>query len=64
MSDRTKGTVGRREFLGAAAGAGVLILKPERVWGTTVNSAPMPASPLNRRTSSPIVSPCRIGIGR
>ena len=39
MSERKKGTVGRREFLGAAAGAGVMILKPERVWGATVNSA-------------------------
>ena len=39
MSDRTKTTVGRREFIGAAAGVGVMILKPERVWGTSLNSA-------------------------
>src|SRR5262245_17956121 len=32
---RGKGT-SRREFLGAAAGTGVLLLRPERVWGTTV----------------------------
>ena len=32
--------------------------------GTTSRSAPMFFSPLNSRASSPIVSPCRIGIGK
>jgi predicted dehydrogenase len=39
MSDLKNGKVGRREFLGAAAAAGVVILRPELVWGTTANSA-------------------------
>jgi predicted dehydrogenase len=39
MSDRIDGKVGRRQFLGAAAAAGVVILRPELVWGTAANSA-------------------------
>jgi myo-inositol 2-dehydrogenase/D-chiro-inositol 1-dehydrogenase len=38
MSDQ-KTTVGRREFIGAAAAAGVTILKPRLVFGTQANSA-------------------------
>jgi predicted dehydrogenase len=39
MSDRMIGRVGRREFIGAAAAAGVVILKPELAFGTAANSA-------------------------
>ena len=39
MSDPKKSTTSRREFIGAAAGAGVMILRPERVWGSAANSA-------------------------
>lgn len=39
MSAQSEGTVGRREFLGAAAAAGVVILEPRLVWGTEANSA-------------------------
>ena len=38
MSDQ-KTSVGRREFIGAAAAAGVTILKPSLVFGTQANSA-------------------------
>jgi predicted dehydrogenase len=39
MSARSDGKVGRREFLGAATAAGVVILEPRLVWGTQANSA-------------------------
>ncbi|HVQ30475.1 MAG TPA: Gfo/Idh/MocA family oxidoreductase [Vicinamibacteria bacterium] len=39
MSDPKDGRTSRREFMGAAAGAGIMILRPERVWGATANSA-------------------------
>jgi myo-inositol 2-dehydrogenase / D-chiro-inositol 1-dehydrogenase len=39
MSDLLGGRIGRRQFLGAAAGASVMILKPQLVRGTTANSA-------------------------
>ena len=39
MSDLLGGRIGRRQFLGAAAGAGVMILKPQLVRGSTANSA-------------------------
>lgn len=39
MSDETQGKVGRREFIGAAATASAMIIKPELVWGTERNSA-------------------------
>ncbi len=39
MSADDKGEVGRREFLGAATAASVLILEPRLVWGTQANSA-------------------------
>jgi myo-inositol 2-dehydrogenase/D-chiro-inositol 1-dehydrogenase len=39
MGDCTQSTISRRRFLGAAAGAGVMLMRPERVWGTTANSA-------------------------
>jgi predicted dehydrogenase len=39
MSAQSEGKVGRREFLGAAAAAGVVILEPRLVWGTQANSA-------------------------
>jgi myo-inositol 2-dehydrogenase/D-chiro-inositol 1-dehydrogenase len=39
MSDQQKDGVGRREFLGAAAAAGIMIVKPSLVWGTAANSA-------------------------
>ena len=39
MSDVTDNKVGRREFVGAAAAASAMIIKPELVWGTEVNSA-------------------------
>ncbi|MFZ0959374.1 MAG: Gfo/Idh/MocA family oxidoreductase [Terriglobia bacterium] len=38
MTDQLKSTLGRREFLGAAAGAGFMILKPQLVRGTAANS--------------------------
>jgi predicted dehydrogenase len=39
MSEHSEGGVGRREFLGTAAGAGLVILEPRLVWGTQANSA-------------------------
>jgi predicted dehydrogenase len=39
MSDGTEDKVGRREFIGAAATASAMIIKPELVWGTEANSA-------------------------
>ena len=39
MSDVTDSKVGRREFIGAAATASAMIIKPELVWGTEANSA-------------------------
>ena len=39
MSDLLGGRIGRRQFLGAAAGASVMILKPQLVRGATTNSA-------------------------
>lgn len=39
MSARSEDKVGRREFLGTAAAAGVVILEPRLVWGTQANSA-------------------------
>ena len=39
MIDRAMRKLGRREFLSAAAGAGVMIIKPELVRGTAANSA-------------------------
>lgn len=40
MGDRSDTRVGRRQFIGAAAAAtGVMIIKPELVWGTAANSA-------------------------
>jgi myo-inositol 2-dehydrogenase/D-chiro-inositol 1-dehydrogenase len=39
MTDDSKHTMGRREFLGTAAAAGLMILKPELVRGTAANSA-------------------------
>jgi myo-inositol 2-dehydrogenase/D-chiro-inositol 1-dehydrogenase len=39
MSEKTDGTVGRREFIGAAAAASAMIIKPKLVWGTEANSA-------------------------
>lgn len=39
MNDRTTKRVGRRDFLSAAAGAGVMFIKPELVRGTAANSA-------------------------
>jgi predicted dehydrogenase len=39
MSDVTDNKVGRREFVGAAAAASAMIIKPELVWGTEANSA-------------------------
>ena len=39
MSDLLGGRIGRRQFLGAAAGAGVMILKPHLVRGAMANSA-------------------------
>ena len=39
MSDKKEGTVGRREFIGTAAAASAMIIKPELVWGTEKNSA-------------------------
>ncbi len=38
MSDSRESTIGRRQFLGAAATASVMIVKPELVWGTAANS--------------------------
>ena len=38
MIDERKGTLGRREFLGAAAAASFMILKPQQVRGTAANS--------------------------
>jgi myo-inositol 2-dehydrogenase / D-chiro-inositol 1-dehydrogenase len=38
MTDQTKQQVGRREFLGAAAAASFMILKPQMVRGTQANS--------------------------
>jgi len=39
MSDSTDSKVGRREFIGTAAAASAMIIKPELVWGTERNSA-------------------------
>jgi myo-inositol 2-dehydrogenase / D-chiro-inositol 1-dehydrogenase len=39
MKGQKGDTVGRRDFLGAAAATGVLILKPRIVWGAQANSA-------------------------
>ncbi len=39
MSAETQREIGRREFLGAATAAGVVILEPRLVWGTQANSA-------------------------
>src|SRR5690348_8221666 len=39
MSDAEKGRIGRREFLGGAATAGLILMKPELVRGTAANSA-------------------------
>jgi len=39
MSDTSNRKIGRREFLGAATAASLMILKPELVWGTAANSA-------------------------
>ena len=39
MSDVTDNKVGRREFVGAAAAASAMIIRPELVWGTERNSA-------------------------
>src|SRR5512143_3163207 len=39
MNAQGDGKVGRREFLGTAAAAGVVILEPRLVWGTQANSA-------------------------
>lgn len=39
MSEKTDGTVGRREFIGAAAAASAMIIEPRLVWGTEANSA-------------------------
>jgi predicted dehydrogenase len=39
MNDKTHKTVGRREFIGAAAAASAMIIKPRLVWGTEANSA-------------------------
>jgi len=41
MSEKTDNTVGRREFIGAAAAASAsaMIIKPRLVWGTEANSA-------------------------
>jgi len=39
MSDLTRGTVGRRQFMGAAAAASVTIMKPELAFGARANSA-------------------------
>ncbi len=39
MNDSEKGTLGRRQFLGAAAATSILMVKPELVWGTAANSA-------------------------
>jgi myo-inositol 2-dehydrogenase/D-chiro-inositol 1-dehydrogenase len=39
MSDLLETGVNRRQFLGAAAAAGVTIIKPELLWGTSANSA-------------------------
>jgi myo-inositol 2-dehydrogenase/D-chiro-inositol 1-dehydrogenase len=39
MSDKMKTNLGRREFMGAAAAAGVMLIKPELVRGTAANSA-------------------------
>src|SRR5580698_5315512 len=39
MPNKPGNTVGRREFLGGAAGAGFMIIKPQSVRGTAANSA-------------------------
>jgi len=39
MSEKQAGKLGRREFLGITAGAGVMLVKPELVRGTAANSA-------------------------
>jgi predicted dehydrogenase len=39
MREKTDNTVGRREFIGAAAAASAMIIKPKLVWGTEANSA-------------------------
>ncbi|HEV2348851.1 MAG TPA: Gfo/Idh/MocA family oxidoreductase [Terriglobia bacterium] len=39
MSDNQKGKIGRREFMGAAATGGLMLIKPELVRGTAANSA-------------------------
>jgi predicted dehydrogenase len=39
MTEDCKGKIGRREFLGLAAGASLMIVKPELVRGTAANSA-------------------------
>jgi myo-inositol 2-dehydrogenase/D-chiro-inositol 1-dehydrogenase len=39
MSNKTDSKVGRREFIGTAAAASAMIIKPELVWGTERNSA-------------------------
>ncbi|HLY63504.1 MAG TPA: Gfo/Idh/MocA family oxidoreductase [Terriglobia bacterium] len=39
MSDKQKETIGRREFMGTAATAGLMLIKPELVRGTAANSA-------------------------
>src|SRR5208283_1745604 len=38
MTDQLKNKVGRREFLGAAAAASVMLIKPQLVRGTAANS--------------------------
>ena len=38
MTDQIKSKLGRREFLGAAAAASFMILKPQHVRGTAANS--------------------------
>ena len=39
MSDTPKNKIGRREFMGTAAAAGIMLIKPELVRGTAANSA-------------------------
>jgi myo-inositol 2-dehydrogenase/D-chiro-inositol 1-dehydrogenase len=39
MSEKTNDGVGRREFIGAAAAASAMIIKPKLVWGSQANSA-------------------------
>ena len=39
------------------------IWRDQPLIGSTVRSAPSPKTSLNRRASSPMVNPCRIGMG-